>query len=117
MRQRTQREDMYRNVVESFYMKYAKPKPTKPKPKHQSAKVKSAPLPFHNIITPEMADRHASRLNARMDRIASEQSANYQAEYNSIAGRAYQGGANAQQAGATARRHFACIHGHQHLPT
>jgi len=63
-----------------------------------------------------MADKHAIRVKARMDRIAAEQIANYQTEYNSIAGRAYQGGANAQQAGATARRHFAGIHGQQHLP-
>jgi len=79
-------------------------------------KQRPAPLPFHNIVTAEMADRHAVRLKARTDRIAAEQGANYQAEYNSIAGRAYQGGANAQQATATARRHFAAVHGAQHLP-
>jgi hypothetical protein len=95
-------------------MKYAKLKP-KAKPRAKP-KAKAAPLPFHNIITPEMADKHAVRVKTRMDRIAAEQSANYQAEYNSIAGRAYRGGANAQQATATARRHFAGIHGEQHLP-
>jgi hypothetical protein len=97
-------------------MKYAKLK-LKAKPaKSAKAKPKAAPLPFHNIITPVMADKHAVRLKARMDRIAAEQAANYQTEYNSIAGRAYQGGANAQQASAAARRHFAGIHGEQHLP-
>ena len=79
-------------------------------------KLRPTPLPFHNIVTAEMADRHAVRLKTRMDRIAAEQSANYQAEYNSIAGRAYRGGANTQQATATARRHFAGVHGAQHLP-
>jgi hypothetical protein len=95
-------------------MKYAKLK-IKPKPKAR-APIKAAPLPFHNIITPAMADKHAIRVKARVDRMAAERADNYQTEYNSIAGRAYQGGANAQQARATARRHFAGIHGEQHLP-
>jgi len=79
-------------------------------------KQRPTPLPFHNIVTAEMADKHAVRVQARTDRLASEQGANYQAEYNSIAGRAYRGGANAQQATAAARRHFVDIHGAQHLP-
>jgi hypothetical protein len=80
------------------------------------AKARAAPLPFHNIITPEMAQRHAVRLQARMDTHAAERHANYQTEYNSIAGHASRGGANAQQARAAARHHFAVIHGAQHLP-
>ena len=90
-------------------MKLANAKP-KGKP------LKAAPLPFHNIITREMADKHAIRLKARMDRIAAEKANNYQTEYNNIAGSALRRGGNAQQAFATARRHFAGIHGAQHLP-
>jgi hypothetical protein len=88
-------------------------------PRRAKAKGKApraAPLPFHNIITPEMAERHAVRLKARMDARAAEQRANYQTEYNSIAGHASRAGANAQQATAAARHHFALIHGASHLP-
>jgi len=88
----------------------------KQKQKPKANKLKAAPLPFHNIVTREMADRHTVRVKARMDRMAAERCANYQSEYNSIAGRAYRGGANAQQATAIARRHFTEIHGQMHLP-
>jgi hypothetical protein len=93
---------------QAFKMTKAKPKP--------KARPIAAPLPFHNIITREMADKHAVRVKARSDRIAAEQANSYQTEYNNIAGTAYRGGANAQQATAFARRHFAGMHGHQHLP-
>jgi hypothetical protein len=84
--------------------------------KRAKPKRKAAPMPFHNIITPEMADRHAVRLKVRMDRLQAERASNYQREYDAIKGRAHRGGANAQQALATARRHFAETHGAQHLP-
>ena len=87
----------------------------KQKQKPKANKLKG-PLPFHNIVTREMADRHNARVQTRMDRMAAERTASYQTEYNMIAGRAYRGGANAQQATATARRHFTEIHGQAHLP-
>ena len=90
----------------------AVPKRPKAKPKPKRA----APLPFHNIVTPEMADRHAVHLKATMDRQAAESAANYHREYDAITGRAHQGGANAQKSTAMARRHFAFTHGAQHLP-
>ena len=90
----------------------AKTRPKKP----PLPKKTKAPLPFHNIVTAEMRDRHAVRLQVRMDRQAAESAAQYRREYDTIAGRAYQGGANAQIANETARRHFAATHGAQHLP-
>jgi hypothetical protein len=75
-----------------------------------------APLPFSNIVTREMAERHAVNVKVRMDRLAAERVANYRSEYDAIAGRAHRGGANAQQATADARRHFAAMHGAEHLP-
>ncbi len=90
-------------------MKLAKAKP-KGKP------LKAAPLPFHNIITREMAYNHAIRLKTRMDRIAAEKANNYQTEYNNIAGSVLRRGGSEQQACADARRHFDGIQGAQHLP-
>jgi hypothetical protein len=103
-------------------MKYAKRKTpsvgkAKPSGKKPSGKAKpGTSLPFHNAVTPEMADKHSAQLKTRMDRIEAEQAASYQTEYNLIAGRVHQGGGSAQQAAAAARHHFIGIHGGMHLP-
>ena len=88
----------------------------KQKQRPKANKLKKGPLPFHNIVTREMADRHNVRTQVRLDRMAAESTAAYRTEYNMIAARAHRGGVNAQQAIATARRHFTEIHGQAHLP-
>ena len=63
----------------------------KQKQRPKANKLKKGPLPFHNIVTREMADRHNVRVQTRMDRMAAERTASYQTEYNMIAARAHRG--------------------------
>ena len=89
------------------------PKDTKAQ---RQKKLETLRKPFANVMTKEMAEKHAFRLQRRIDLQHAEKLRAYQTEYNNIAGRASHGGASADHIAAVAMRNFTQTHGARHLP-